>query len=428
MTIHVVRPGDSLWSMSQIYGVSIEAIVEANELPNPNQLVVGQALVIPIYGEYHFVRPGESLYSISRIYNVSMEELMRVNGITNPNQLQVGQRLYIPQGPRPVVDVAAYIDPEITGERSAQVVDDVGEYLTFINVFSYAVNSDGTLTSPDEVDSIIDVAYKDNVAPLMVITNFEEGTFSQELATTILSSEELQEKVLDEAMAIMKEKGYLGLDFDFEYLGAVNREKYNQFLRKAKEKLEPEGYFLSTALAPKLSADQVGVLYEGHDYRAQGEIVDFIFFMTYEWGWSGGAPRAVSPLPEVRRVMEYAISEVPRDKIMMGIPLYGYDWTLPYIPGGQWARGISPQQAIQLAARYNARIEYDPIAQAPYFNYWDEQGVQHEVWFEDARSIQAKFDLVKELGIRGFFYWVLGQDFPQNWLLIEDNFIVRKRV
>jgi len=427
LTIHVVRPGDSLWQMSQTYGVSVNEIVQANELPNPNQLVIGQAIVIPITGEYHFVRAGESLYSISRIYNISVEELIRINRISNPNQLPIGFRLYIPQRPKPVVDVAAYIDPRITRERSPQVVDKVGEHLTFLNIFSYAVNRDGTLTPVVDQPSI-NAAYQDRVAPLMVLTNFEDGTFSTELATTILTSEELQEKVLNEAVRVMKEKGYLGLDFDFEYLGAENRERYNQFLRRVVAKLKPEGFFVSTALAPKLSGEQVGVLYEGHDYQAQGQIVDFIFFMTYEWGWSGGPPMAVSPINQVRRVMEYAVSVVPRDKIMMGIPLYGYDWTLPYVRGGQWARGISPQQAIQLAVRYNARIEYDPISQAPHFNYYDEQGKQHEVWFEDARSIQAKFNLVKELGIRGFFYWVLGQEFPQNWLLIEDNFTVRKRV
>lgn len=135
---------------------------------------------------------------------------------------------------------------------------------------------------------------------------------------------------------------------------------------------------------------------------------------------------AVAPIDQARAVLEYAVTEIPRNKIMMGIPLYGYDWTLPYVPGGQWARSISPQEAIGLALRYNTSIEYDYAAQAPFFNYIDEEGRYHIVWFEDARSIQAKFNLVKELGIRGFFYWVLGRDSPQNWLLIEDNFVVRK--
>ena len=427
MQIHVVRPGDTLWRLSQAYGVPVNQLIESNKIPNPTRLVVGQTIVIPIVGSYHWVRPGESLYTISRQYNVPISELIRINQILNPNQIPVGLPLYIPPKPRPTIDVGAYIDPRLTGARSATIVDQVADNLTFLNVFSYQINTDGTLTPVNDQPSI-NAAYRHRAAPLMVLTNFTEGRFSIELATKILNDEALQDKILDEAIAIMEEKGYVGLDFDFEYLGAQNREPYNQFLRKAASRLREKGYFISTALAPKLSAGQIGTLYEGHDYKAHGEIVDFIFFMTYEWGWSGGPPMAVSPLNQVRKVMEYAVSVVPKNKIMMGMPLYGYDWTLPYVPGGKFARAISPQQAIELAVRYNARIEYDPIAQAPHFNYYDEQGREHEVWFEDARSVQASFNLVKELGIRGLFYWVLGYDFPQNWLLIQDNFLVRKRV
>ncbi len=427
MQIHVVRPGDTLWRLSQAYGVPVNQLIESNKIPNPTRLVVGQTIVIPIVGSYHWVRPGESLYTISRQYNVPISELIRINQILNPNQIPVGLPLYIPPKPRPTIDVGAYIDPRLTGARSATIVDQVADNLTFLNVFSYQINTDGTLTPVNDQPSI-NAAYRHRAAPLMVLTNFTEGRFSIELATKILNDEALQDKILDEAIAIMEEKGYVGLDFDFEYLGAQNREPYNQFLRKAASRLREKGYFISTALAPKLSAGQIGTLYEGHDYKAHGEIVDFIFFMTYEWGWSGGPPMAVSPLNQVRKVMEYAVSVVPKNKIMMGMPLYGYDWTLPYVPGGKFARAISPQQAIELAVRYNARIEYDPIAQAPHFNYYDEQGREHEVWFEDARSVQASFNLVKELGIRGLFYWVLGYDFPQNWLLIQDNFVVRKRV
>lgn len=427
MQIHVIRPGDTLWKMSQAYGIPLNQLIKANEIPNPDRLVVGQSLVIPIWGQYYWVKPGDSLYKISKRYNIPMSEIVRINRIINPDQIPIGLRLYIPQKWRPPVDVGAYIDPRMTGENSANEVDKVGENLTFLTIFSYAVNRDGTLTPIIDQPSI-NAAYQDQVVPLMVLTNFEEGTFSNELATILLTDEALQDKVLDEAISIMDEKGYLGLDFDFEYLGAENRERYNQFLRKAAAKLKEKGYFISSALAPKLTEDQVGLLYEGHDYKAHGEIVDFIFFMTYEWGWSGGPPMAVSPINQVRKVMEYAISVVPKNKIMMGIPLYGYDWTLPYVKGGKWAKSISPQQAIELAAKYGASIQYDPVSQSPHFNYIDEQGKEHEVWFEDARSIQAKFNLVKELGIRGFFYWVLGVDFPQNWLLIQDNFVVRKRV
>ena len=136
---------------------------------------------------------------------------------------------------------------------------------------------------------------------------------------------------------------------------------------------------------------------------------------------------AVSPINSVRQVLEYAITEMPSNKILMGQNLYGYDWTLPFVQG-TIAKAVSPQQAIQLAVTNNAASEYDEKAQAPHFSYRDKAGKEHEVWFEDARSIAAKFELLKELKLRGMSYWKLGISFPQNWLLISEYFNVRKRV
>ena len=427
MQIHVVRSGETLRRIAQAYGISTQEIVESNQVPDTNRLVVGQTLIIPISGQYHWVQPEENLWLISRRYQVSVEEIIRINQIRNPNNMPVGLRLYLPQKPRKSVEINAYIDPRMTRARSAGAIDKVGEHLTYLAIFSYAVKRDGSLT-PVEDQPSLNAAFKDRVLPILVLTNFENGRFSTEIATTIFTNEVLQDRVLNQALQVMAEKGYRGLDFDFEYLGAKNRALYVRFLQKARQLLKAHGYFISAALAPKFRAEQRGVLYEGHDYQAIGQVVDFIFLMTYEWGWSGGSPMAVSPINLMRQVMQYAISVVPKEKIMMGMPLYGYDWTLPYVPGGKFAKSISPQRALELAIRYGVSINYDKVSQAPWFRYTDEQGARHEVWFEDARSMQAKFDLVKELGIRGFYYWVLGNDFPQNWLLIEDNFLVRKRM
>ncbi|HBP65440.1 MAG TPA: spore gernimation protein [Desulfosporosinus sp.] len=426
MQIHVVKSEETLNNIAQAYGSSTSKIVEANQLANLNRLVAGQTLVIPINGQFHWVQPGESIWSISRRYKVSAEEIVRMNKIQNPGNISIGLRLTLPQISKKTVEVSAYLDPRMTRGRSAEAIDKVGESLTYLAVFSYSVNRDGNLIPVDD-QATLTAAAKDKVLPLLVITNFENGQFSTEIATTILTNDALQDRMLNQVLRVMAEKGYRGLDFDFEYLGVANRERYVRLLQKAKILLKSRGYYISAALAPKTRTDQRGVLYEGHDYQAIGHVVDFIFFMTYEWGYSGGSPMAVSPITQMRKVMEYAISVVPKEKIMMGMPLYGYDWTLPYVRGGKFAKSFSPLKAVELALRYDVSIKYDKTSQAPWFRYTDEQGRKHEVWFEDARSIQAKFDLVKELGLRGFYYWVLGNDFPQNWLLIKENFIVRKR-
>jgi len=260
----------------------------------------------------------------------------------------------------------------------------------------------------------------------MVVSNLEEGSFSSELVHILLTVQAVQDRLLDEIINTAKRVGFTGVDFDFEYVLPADREAYNSFLRKAKARFQSPGLQLSTALAPKTSSAENNLQTGGHDYAAQGKIVDYALLMTYEWGYSAGPARAVSPIDEVRKVVDYALTVMPADKILLGQNLYGYDWTLPFVQGGPNARALSPQQAITLARDTNSIIQYDSVSQAPFFNYVDEKGRQHEVWFEDARSIQAKFNLIKEKKLRGIGYWKLGLAFPQNWLLLNDNFNIVK--
>jgi spore germination protein len=135
---------------------------------------------------------------------------------------------------------------------------------------------------------------------------------------------------------------------------------------------------------------------------------------------------AVAPINEVRKVINYAVSVIPPKKILMGMALYGYDWTLPYTPGGEFAEAIGNQEAIDRAGKYGADIKYDEKSQSPYYNYRDERGNEHVVWFEDARSVEAKYKLASEYGLRGVSYWVLAQPFPQNWQVLDNMFNITK--
>lgn len=428
MQIHVVQPGQSILQIARLYNSTIAAIVGANEVPNPNRLVVGQTLVIPIVGSYYTVQPGDSLYSIARQFGINYQELARINRIPANRPLAVGTRLYIPPRPERKAEINAYVEPlgGTVTPALQQSARKAAPYLTYLAPFSYRIKRDGTLEAPP-LDNFPAIARANNATLMMVVTNLEEGQFSAELGRIVLTNEQVQNRLLDNIIATARQYNFRDIHFDMEFLPPELREAYNNFLRKAKARLSAEGLLMSTALAPKTSATQAGEWYEAHDYRAHGEIADFVVLMTYEWGFSGGPPMPVSPLPQVREVIEYALTEMPANKIMMGQNLYGYDWTLPFVPGGQYAKAVSPQRAIEIAAENNVPISYDYKAQAPHFNYTDAQGKQHTVWFEDARSIQAKFDLVKELGLRGVSYWKLGLSFPQNWLLIEDNFDVVKR-
>jgi spore germination protein len=426
MQIHVVQQGQTLYGIAQAYNTTVNDLVEANQIPNPNQLVVGQTLVIPIIGSFYWVQPGDSLFSIAQRFGLNYQELAFINGIPVKFPLNVGFRLYIPPRSKLTKEINAYVEPRDSVTPALEnAARDAAPYLTYLAPFSFQALRDGSLKEPP-LNQFPAIAEANNNGLMMVITNQENDQFSDELGRILLNDQEIQTKFLDNIVSIAQKYGFRDIHFNFEFLRPEDREAYNNFLRRAKQRFNEQGWLLSTALAPKTSAEQEGLWYEAHDYRAHGEIVDFVVIMTYEWGYSGGPAMPVSPIGPVRKVIEYALTEMPAEKIMMGQNLYGYDWTLPFVEGTV-ARAVSPQQAIELAAQYNVPIQYDYEAQAPFFSYWDEEGKQHEVWFEDARSIQAKFNLIKELNLRGISYWKLGLSFPQNWLLITENFNVRKR-
>lgn len=375
------------------------------------------------------MQQGDTLYSISQRFGLSVETLAQVNGINVNTPLYVGMRLYVPPMQKRDAEVNIYIEPtgESISEELLTEARNVVPYLTYLAPFSFEARRDGSL-EPIPTEGLPEIAEAGNASLMMVVSNLENGQFSGELGRAILQSTAVQEVLLENIVDEARRIGRVtDIHFDFEFLPADQREAYNNFLRRAADYLHGEGFLISTALAPKTSAEQAGQWYEAHDYRAHGEIVDFVVLMTYEWGYSGGPPMAVSPINEVERVINYALTEMPANKIMMGQNLYGYDWTLPFVEGGEYARAVSPQRAVELARDHNVVIQYDYTAQAPNFNYVDDEGSAHKVWFEDARSIQAKFNLMKRLNLRGISYWKLGFAFPQNWLLIDENFNVVKR-
>jgi spore germination protein len=428
MQIHVIQPGQSMYSISRAYSVPAEEIISSNQISDPNRLVVGQTLVIPITGSYYWVSAGDSLSSIAAKFGISAQRLAQINHLNETQPLRIGLRLYIPPRPKTSAEINAYIEPRGTSlaQNLRTSLLEAATHLTYLAPFSFRINRDGSLTNPPLHD-IPSIASRYGVTLMMVVTNLENEQFSEELGGVILNNRELQNRLLDHIIRTAKQLNFRDIHFDIEHLRPTDREAYNSFLRRAATRIHQEGFLMSTALAPKTSATQTGAWYTAHDYKTHGEVADFVIIMTYEWGYSGGPPMPVSPIGPVRQVLEYALTEMPASKIMMGQNLYGYDWTLPYVQGGAFAKAISPQSAIELARDRHVEIRYDSSAQAPHFDYTDKSKKIHKVWFEDARSIQAKFNLVKELGIRGVSYWKLGLAFPQNWLLIQDNFRVVKK-
>ena len=242
------------------------------------------------------------------------DELAKINGISTSQIIYVGQRLYIPPRPKPTIEVLLYVEPRSpVSETMIQEVRNRVSSLTYLAMFSYQANRDGSLKAPP-MDDIPSIASAAGAANAMVVSNLENFQFSGDLAHVLFTNETVQNQLFDNIIQVANQIGFKDIHFDFEFLKPEDRELYNNFLRKARDRFHAVGLTISTAVAPKASDVKTG-MYGGHDYAAHGEIVDFVALMTYEWGYTYSVPQAVSPIGPVRNVVEYAVSQIPPAKI-----------------------------------------------------------------------------------------------------------------
>ena len=378
MTIYIVKEGDTVDSISAAFGTPVSNIAYQNQIPYPYKLAVGEALLL--------------------------------------------ESDLVPQEALPSIYSGGYAYPFI----SPWVLEETLPFLSYLYIFSYGFTPQGELIPPLLNDAwMIETARAYGVAPVLTLTPFgPDGRFNNTLISQVINNLTARERLKNEIVDQIVNRGFQGLDIDFEYILASDRNAFVDFVTYMREAVSALGYLTSVALAPKTSDTQVGLLYEGKDYQRLGETADYVLLMTYEWGYTYGPPMAVAPLNKVREVVEYALSVIPPDKIHLGIPNYGYDWTLPFVKGTSKATTIGNVEAVQIAIANDAAIRFDGTAQSPYFHYFV-SGIEHEVWFEDVRSLRAKFNLVKEYGLRGVSYWQIMQLFRANWLLLDDTFQVR---
>ena len=422
MEIYVVKSGDTVYRIARRYSVPAESIIYANQLQNPNVLSVGQALIIPKNEPRHTVRRGETLSAIARGYGVSLQRLIAANPrLANPNRIYPGQTIVIPAGGQSMREII--VNGYIT-DASDSTLDATLPYLTFLSPFSYRSDLSGNLTPTFNLN--LSLSGGRHTANLLTLTNLKEaGGFSSQIAHAVLTDQSVQDAFLQNVEALLRQGGWYGVNVDFEYIYQFDRESYNQFLRRLTERMHQLGYLVVTALAPKLSDGQQGLLYMAHDYAAHGRSADYVVLMTYEWGYLYGPAMAVAPISEVRKVLDYAVQVMPAGKILMGMPNYGYDWTLPFVQGTA-ARPLTNIEAVTLAGQTGAAIRFDQAAQSPFFRYRDGDGRRHEVWFEDARSLRAKYALVSEYGLAGVSFWNLNSLFRTNFIVLESMFRTEK--
>lgn len=424
---YFVKRGDTLWQIANKFRVNIRDIIDRNNLVYPYYISIGQRLIIPYRGLTHTVRPGDALWYISARYGVSIQDLITLNDLTPPYTLNIGQVLRIPFGigGRMDTETLGYFNP--TGIQNPNVIlDTLGPYLTYLGLVDFPITETGEILG-SVPDGFLDYAKEKNVMVLPVLTNILRGEFNSDLARSVISNEENLNRLLDNIINLLEQYNFQGIIVDFENLYPDDRELFTNFIRLLYGRLKEEGKLLILNMAPKwedwFEREWAGFF----DYEALEPFIDRAAIMTFEWGWREGPPRPTAPIENIEKALNYAFSRnIPPEKILMGLTLYGYDWILPDTPENL-ATTVTLPQVWSRGINYNSSIRFDNMVRQPIMDYIA-NNIQHRVWFENALSHYFKYKLINEYNLKGVFYWIINQSFPSTWYMVSNFFNIIKQI
>lgn len=425
MIIHVVEEGETINSIAEQYGLSVNRLALENGISTSANLAIGETLVILRPEIVYTVRDGDTLSSIARSFNISIMELLR-------NNPYLSDRQYIYPGEDIVIKYENDKIEEISTNGYAYPFIDIDllkktlPFLTFLSIYSHYYTSEGGIISIND-EELIRAARDYGVAPIMILTGFGDS-LAEEIETIhdILSNPELQDTLISNLISVLDVKAYYGVNLTTPYISPEYRHLYVEFIRKFSTRLRAEGYSPFITLTRSTFELLTNVDYGDFQYEIIGQLVDYVIIITYEWGFSYGLPPTILSFEAINNIIEYGISLIPSDKMSLGYSTIGYVWRLPYIEGVSRGQSITFDSAIELARKFNAIIHYDEITKASYFQYFFNN--EYIIRFRDARGINDLLALVSQYGIDGIVIWNIMYFFNQMWLVINSQYNIRKLI
>ncbi|SFS04044.1 LysM peptidoglycan-binding domain-containing protein [Anaeromicropila populeti] len=427
MDIYVVQPGDTINSIADKYGVSIERLISDNGLINPYTLVVGQTIVILYPKITYIVKQDDTLESIADKNGISIVQLMR----NNP-YLYVREFIY--PGDVLVISYNTVKDLQVIGYAYTFINHDTLKrtlpYLTYLSIFNYRVAENADIVDYGDDTELIQIAKSYNTVPLLMISAFSPtGDLDLENVYDLLLNDEKQDKLVNEMLEIVRSKGFYGINTLLSNISESNQKLYLNVLTKLSMSLRKEGYIFMVTMPPNLTKSGNNVIFENIDYKSLSLIVDRIIFLQNVWGKNKQPPSPISNISLIRPFIEYVTNTISSEILSIGKPLIGYDWELPFSPSSSYANSMSLESAITLAYVQGAVIHTDEESQTPYFTYSKSEQVapeNHIVWFINAFSIKALEDVIIEYNLIGSGIWNISIFYQQIWSILNAVFNILK--
>ncbi len=318
-----------------------------------------------------------------------------------PVQADAGQAYAVPVAtsgglPTPMI-MGYYYDPG----NSLQAMADLKHYgnlLTGIVPFWYTIYADGSVVGQSDPKTLAFAAAR-HLYVFALVQNMAGGPVFHRL----LNDPAATKRAIGQLLQLVQANGYSGVNLDFEGIRPSDRAAFTAFVRDLGNTLHLHGYYLTLSIPAKTQHDPGNSWSGAYDYRALGTYSDLIMLMAYDQHSQYSAPGPIASKQWVESVVAYAVTQIPPSKIILGVPAYGYSWA----PGGS-AKALSYGQASNLAQTYGANPSKG------YLQYYQD-GVWHQVWYENAQTFLQKVGVVADYNLRGIVLWRLGIEDPNIW-------------
>lgn len=289
-------------------------------------------------------------------------------------------------------------------------------------MLNYRVNADCSLVDIRDTE-VVNLAREYGVAPLMFISTLDErgmGTYGS--VRNIITNIAIQNTLIGNILSTLQSKGYYGLYIGFQNILLEDMQAYAEMIENITNRLNSEGYQVILSLIPRTFGFQPGVPYQENYFSMVGNAANFVTLLTYQWT-SSYIPQFIETTPSfLKKYLDFVITQIPPEKIFIGLSRIAYDWELPYIEGETPGRILTNDLAVGLARRVGSVIQMDDTTQAPYFYYSSLGGVEHLVWFKNLKSYNDIINLVFEYNLQGLAVWNIMYYFKRTYLLINSQY------
>jgi len=442
---YLIQKGDTLFSIGKRYGTTADELKIANNLQS-DMIYPGQLLLIP-QGMIYTVMLGDTLFKVAQKYGTTYQELIRVNSLSS-NAIYPGMKLCIPSSSQTyppsggsnnsLYVLGFYVDREKYQPSSYNRLTANGNLISAVAPFWYKLSPEngmeiwehqtGNELATEDKITVIEQARRNNVQVLALVHNllYDGQIDAKKLASEMLATPDTRRTFINQLEGLIKKYGFDGVNLDIEHVYLWDRDKFSLLVKELYQRLDPQGYKVTVCVPAKTWDDRANTWSGPFDYSAIGRYSHHVVIMSYdEHGYSSG-PGPIASYGWVGNVVKFAVQNIPPEKILLGVPGYGFDWEAGQVNPTY----LSYSQAMDIAVSRGASIRWDDSGKVPYFYYWNygywNYGKEHQVWFENVSSLTYKLDIVNRYALKGIAIWRLGMEDPEIWSVLNSKVVAEK--